>query len=230
MNCEINETIVPIIDKVIFGKYTRVAFAKKGTLIVGCGHKLSGEAFLLSGKIRQNNDDGTYCDFNAPFHIKTNSGSQRNAFALEDSIYATIHEVKSETTEEAERELFDGVPQITRIRNDYAKLLQEIGMDKEPIMEDCVIEPNDNIYIGKSEIDGVGCFANRYIKKGEIIAISVLDGVRLSTSRYVNHSDIENCIFIDNSKDTVSLVSLVDIEKDSEILVNYRRRLLCQEL
>ena len=225
-----NETIVPILDKVFSNKYFRCAFAKKGTIIVGCEHNISGEAFLLSGSIRQNNEDGTFEDYTAPYHIKTNSGTQRVAYTLEDTIYCTIHSLEYATnTDEAEVEIFKQVPQITRIRNDYKLLLNQLNMDKEPEMQDCVFEHNDNIYFNKSEIHGIGCFSNRDIMAGEVIAVELVDSIRLSDSRYVNHSDIPNSEFVDTEYNSTCLVSLCDIPKDSEIFVNYRRRLLCQE-
>ena len=224
-----NETIIPIEHRVFNGLYTRIAFAKAGTVVIGCTHNKSGKGFLLSGSIRQSDDDGEYIDFKAPHSFCTTSGSQRYAFALEDTIYATIHEVDSLNVEDAEKELFVEQPQITRIKNDYKLLLNELNI-QEPIMESCTIEKNDNIYFDKSEIDGIGCFSNRFIKQGEVIAITILDNERLSTSRFVNHSDIPNVkLFDSEDKNTTYLMSLVDIEKGNELFLNYRRRLICQQ-
>lgn len=227
------EAIVPIKHEIIDGMYIRTAYAKKDQLIIGCAHKKSGIAFLQKGKIRQIDGEQKY-DIEAPFQITTKAGSQRYAYAMEDTIYTTIHRVKAKTVEEAELEVFETLPQITRIQKSYQSLLIEHKLSDEDIKnemdsKDVVIEDSDMYYLSDSPIQGLGCFANRDIKAGENIAISLLNGIRMTTARYVNHSDIPNSKHIKIKDDLIALIAMVDIPKDYEILTNYKETIQCQE-
>ena len=227
------EAIVPIKHEIIDGMYIRTAYAKKDQLIIGCAHKKSGIAFLQKGKIRQIDGEEKY-DIEAPFQITTQAGSQRYAYATEDTIYTTIHRVKAKTVEEAELEVFETLPQITRIQNSYKKLLLEHKISDQDVKDemdskDLVIEDSEMYYLSDSPIDGLGCFAKKDIKVGENIAISLLNGFRMTTARYVNHSDIPNSKHIRIKDDLITLVAMCDIPKDYEILINYKETIQCQE-
>lgn len=227
------EAIIPIEHTIKDGVYTRIAYAKAGQLIVGCEHKKGGTAVLLKGTIRQIDGDQAYM-VEAPFIINTDPGTQRIAFAETDAVYATMHSVVATTVEEAEKEVFVQVPQITRIRNSFNSLLLTLNVTDEEVKAEMdsqitLGEESDSYTIGNSAIHGLGCFAKRDIIRGECIAIAEIDGFRLPTARYVNHSDLPNAVFIDY-KDSVSLVATKDIPLGYEILVNYKQRLIkCQE-
>lgn len=227
------EAIVPIKHEIHDGMYIRTAYAKKDQLIVGCAHKKSGIAFLQKGKIRQIDGDEKY-DIEAPFQIITQAGSQRFAYAMEDTIYTTIHRVEAKTVEEAELEVFETLPQISRIKKSYQSLLLEYKLTDDDVRDEMnskevVVEDSDMFYLSDSAIQGLGCFAKKDIKAGENIAISLLSGVRMGTARYVNHSDIPNSKHIKIKDNLISLVAMCDIPKDYEILTNYKESILCQE-
>lgn len=228
-----SEIIIPIEHNIVDGLYTRIAYAPPDCLIVGCGHKKGGSAFLMKGSIRQIDGDNKY-EISAPFIFNTEQGTQRVAYTLTDTIYATTHSVNAKTVEEAELEVFEQVPQITRIRNSFKSLLIALNTNEELIQKEMdslevIDEQNDLYTIQQSPIHGLGCFVTTDILVGQCIAMAEVDGTRLPTARYINHSDIHNATFIDY-KDSIALVAIVDIPKGYEILVNYtQRKNTCQE-
>ena len=229
---EYSEVIIPVEDMINAGMYARLAKAKAGTLIVGTPHKKGGFAFLLQGTIKQIDGELNY-EVSAPLVIATHPGSQRVAYALTDCVYCTVHTVESSSCEQAEVELFEGEPQITRIRNSYKALIASHGLDEEDIvanLQPAILEESDNFYIADSAISGKGVFASKDFDVSTCITIAVIDGQRLATSRYTNHSDIPNARFVDYNANSLALVSTKVILKDMEILVDYSERgLLCHQ-
>lgn len=228
----ITEAIIPIEHTLVDGLYTRIAYAKANTLIIGAKHIKGGTAFLLSGKIRQIDGDNKY-EISAPAVVNTQSGTQRTALVLEDCAYATTHATDAKSVEEAEALLFDGVSQLTRIRNSFKEVLlltnktEEdvlLEMDKESISD----EVSDIYEIKVSPIHGLGCFAKVDININTTIAFAVVDNVRMPTARYINHSDISNSKFIDY-KDGLAVLATKLIPKGHEILLNYKDRLCHQQ-
>lgn len=227
---DMSEVIVPIEDSIVDGVYTRIAYAKAGTIIIGCPHKKGGTAVLLSGSIRQIDGDIKY-DISAPKIFNTNAGTQRSAYAVTDVIYCTMHSVESSTCEDAEKELFEQTPQITRIRNSFKSMLLECNMTEEDVdseMESLptYFETSDKYFVGDSIISGKGSIASTYIKKGEHISLAIKDGKRLPLARYVNHSDVPNARFLNMENGDIELVSIKHIPAGNEILVDYRERKL----
>ena len=227
------EAILRVEDKIVDSMYIRTCYAPKGTLVVGCGHKKDGIAILESGAIRQIDGDNKY-DISAPYKLFTKSGTQRFAYAIEDTVYTTIHSVASTTCKDAEAELFDQVPQLTRIRNSYESLLLEYNITEQDVQEEMmskeiVSADSENYELKESYISGIGCFSTRNISKGETIESSDINGERRNTARYVNHSDIPNARHIKNDDGSISLVSIVDIPIGFEILTNYKETILCQQ-
>lgn len=225
----INETIIPVEHSIIDGLYTRIAYAKEGCVIVGCEHNKGGTAVLLSGSIAQIDGEIKY-KIDAPKIFNTSAGTQRIAMALTDCVYATMHSVTSKTVEDAEKELFKQVPQITRIRNSFNKLLLEHKKTKEQIelemdSQDTFFERSEMYHISDSLIDGLGAIARTNINQYETIGIAIKNGKRMPLARYVNHSDIPNAYFEDLENGDLSLIAIVDISKGDEIFVDYNRRL-----
>lgn len=226
---EISETIIPIEHSVVDGVYTRIAYAKAGCIVVGCTHKKGGTAILLSGGIKQIDGDNKYEIF-APKIFNTEAGTQRVALALTDCTYATIHSVIATTVEEAEKEIFEEVPQITRIKNSFNELLLENKITDNNVQEfmdslPVTYEHSDTYIIEKSIIDGLGSMARKDIFKNEIIGVAIKDGNRMPLARYVNHSDIPNAKFIDNDDGNTILVAIVSIPMGNEIFVNYKEKI-----
>ena len=223
------EALIPIEHTVVDGIYTRIAYAVKGQVIIGCPHKKGGLAILLNGAIQQIDGEDKYF-IRAPKIFNTKAGTQRAALVVEDCTYVTSHSVNASTVEEAEKEIFEGVPQLTRIRNSFKSLLLENKITEEDINKEMdslpvTIEPSEKYYLGKSSIHGIGVFSKIEFKPEEVIAMSVLDGNRLATARYVNHSDIPNAKLVDYKDNSTALVAKENIPSGCEILIDYRRRL-----
>ena len=228
----INESIIPIDHCIVDGIYNRTAYAKAGNIIVGCSHLKDGIAFLLSGTILQIDGDKKY-KISAPKTIQTKKGTQRIAYAVTDCTYSTVHRVKATTVEDAEREVFKEVPQITRIRNDFNKMLLDFKIDAKMIEKEMTskghkLELSDIYKIDLSPIDGYGIFAKKNILKDELIAVSQSGNIRYSTARYINHSDNPNSMIKKQNNDII-LIAIKDIQKGSEIFTNYKESLKCQQ-
>jgi len=223
-----NESIMLIEDSITDGVYTRILHAKAKDFIVGCTHKKGGTAVLLYGTIRIIDGENKY-EIIAPAIFNTQAGSQKLAYAVTDCGYATMHSVEATTTEDAEKELFVEVPQLTRIRNSFKSFLIENNVTNDDVkyfMNSLPVnyEHSDIYTIEKSIIDGLGSIAKRNITKDEVIGVAVKDGNRLPLARYVNHSDMPNAKFIDCENNDIILVSTVFIPIGNEIFVNYKER------
>jgi hypothetical protein len=75
------------------------------------------------------------------------------------------------------------------------------------------------VYVGSSEIQGVGVFANN-LKSGELIGYARQDGKRTILGRYTNHAKGGNSKPVLQGNDVV-LIATRDISME-EITVNYR--------
>ena len=113
--------------------------------------------------------------------------------------------------------------------NDYNKYLKEVNITEKQIQFlvnlDNVKETISSVYHkSDSKIHGIGVFASRNIKKGEIIGdVSENSKYRTTLGRWVNHSKNNNISFY-NKKDDVNMFAVADknIASNEEILVNYR--------
>lgn len=227
----LSEQILPVQDFIQNGIYTRLTKIKAGLLLLGVIHKKAGVGFMMQGSMLIKTDGGKAIKVDSPLVIQTKAGSQRAVYALTDVVYCTTHSVDATTVEEAEKELFVEEPQITRIRNSYNSVIHRAGLTDDiinEIMPMCIKEDSDKFYLGASSIHGTGTFANMAFSPGECIAMAVVDGTRLTTARYVNHSDIPNCRFLDYSNNSIALIATKYIQKDTELFVNYEERLCLQ--
>jgi SET domain-containing protein len=111
--------------------------------------------------------------------------------------------------------------------NDYEKYIGEIGLTEDQVQIlvnlDNVIELNNsNYYKGKSNIHGIGVFASKDIKKGDIIGnVTINNKYRTTLGRWVNHHNIKNTIFYKIKNDLIAIAE-EDINKNQEILIDYR--------
>ncbi len=233
-NIEDSEVLVPIEHSLVDEVYTRIAYAKAGTIIAGCPHVKGGTAMLLSGSIQQIDGDEKY-EISGPKIFNTFAGTQRIAKVLTDCVYATCHSTEAKTVEEAEELLFEGLPQLTRIRKSFNSLLIELKKSDEEVQKEMeetpyTLEESDKYHIKFSVIHGKGCYASVRYKKGEEIETAIKDGERFGLARFVNHSDIPNCVFIRDEEDTVILKAIRNISEGVELLVDYREeKLKCQQ-
>lgn len=79
----------------------------------------------------------------------------------------------------------------------------------------------------KSDIHGYGMFTSKVIKKNTIIGLGTINGIyKTHIGRYTNHSSNPNIEFkFLNNEDAIAL-ALKNIEKNKEILVDYKNHIL----
>lgn len=220
------ETILPIEDKIEAGVYTRTLFSPADTLIVGAAHKKAGVAILEKGTIKVIDGENRYM-VSAPSMYNTPAGSQKIGYALTDVVFTTKHNVNATTTEEAEIELFEETPQITRIRNSYKDFIQSNDVKPSFPVSSMPVE-TDRYHLDKSIIHGTGVFTSKDFKAGECIGVAVLSDIAMPISQYTNHSDIPNAEIVYFNGGS-AIVALADIAKDNEVFIDYSRSILCQQ-
>jgi len=93
-----------------------------------------------------------------------------------------------------------------------------------------VDDKNKNYIISESKIQGVGVFAEKLIKKKEVIGFCTKDNTRTYLGRYTNHNPDYNVkfLYIKNSPDTIAL-AFKDIKKGEEIVADYRNHTFNKE-
>ena len=84
-----------------------------------------------------------------------------------------------------------------------------------------------NYYKKKSQVHGLGLFANKNFKKGDHLGIVMIGDKRCTLGRWTNHEKNNNVEFSRSDYDDyneikVVCIASVDISRDQELLVNYR--------
>jgi len=110
----------------------------------------------------------------------------------------------------------------------YKKMLVDLGVDQNEIEVvtnalNVINVKTDKYYKSNSDIHGEGVFALNDIVKDDIIGLGSIDNINKTfLGRYTNHSDNSNAMFYYLSNDDVVMVAIENINKDEEILINYR--------
>ena len=103
---------------------------------------------------------------------------------------------------------------------------KEFELKAGPVVDD----KNKNYELKKSNIEGLGVFATRIIKKGKIIGYGKINNTRTLAGRYVNHSLHHNAKFYSfRDNDNMILVAESKILKGQEIVTNYRHHTFTKE-
>ena len=116
--------------------------------------------------------------------------------------------------------------------NGYIGMLKDLGVTQDQMdyvtNHQTTIEFESDMYHkSESKIHGIGVFALRKILKEEIIGLGSIDGKHKTIlGRYTNHSDDNNAMFYYSKTRDVVMVTERDIDKDEEILINYRDHVL----
>ena len=114
----------------------------------------------------------------------------------------------------------------------YIEMLKDLGITQDQMdyvtNHQTTIEFESDMYHkSESKIHGIGVFALRKILKEEIIGLGSIDGKHKTIlGRYTNHSDDNNAMFYYSKTRDVVMVTERDIDKDEEILINYRDHVL----
>jgi hypothetical protein len=86
------------------GLYAREIFIPKGTLLTGKIHKTEHLNIISKGKISVSTEDGNKI-IEAPCTIISRPGTKRAGYALEDTVWTTIHATKETDLVRLEQEL-----------------------------------------------------------------------------------------------------------------------------
>lgn len=73
------------------GVYVREIFIPKGSLLTGKIHKHSHPNFLMKGRVQVVTEDGGLEELQAPLSMISKAGTKRVVFALEDTVWITVH-------------------------------------------------------------------------------------------------------------------------------------------
>lgn len=87
------------------GVYARELLIPKGTVLTGKIHKYECINFLTMGVIRVANGGEETKTIVAPYTFVSPPGTKRAGFALEDSIWITVHRTDSKDLEDIEAEM-----------------------------------------------------------------------------------------------------------------------------
>ncbi|MAC52992.1 MAG: hypothetical protein CME31_10650 [Gimesia sp.] len=117
----------------------------------------------------------------------------------------------------------------------YNKMLKDLGIDQDmmhyltnlvEVIEYC----SNTYYKDKSNINGLGVFSSKELKKGDIIGIGTIDcQYKTILGRYTNHSDNNNAKFYYLKNNDIIMIAEKNISKNKEILINYRDHVLKNE-
>ncbi len=114
----------------------------------------------------------------------------------------------------------------------YTNMLSDLNCSEEKMQEvtnmlEVVSLYNPYVERKNSNIHGYGMFANKLIKKNTIIGLGTINGIfKTYIGRYTNHSSNPNIEFkFLNNEDAIAL-ALKDIQKNKEILVDYKNHIL----
>lgn len=114
----------------------------------------------------------------------------------------------------------------------YHKMLSDLSCSENKMQEvtnmlEVISLYNPYVEKKKSDIHGYGMFASKVIKKNTIIGLGTINGIyKTHIGRYTNHSSNPNIEFkFLNNEDAIAL-ALKNIEKNKEILVDYKNHIL----
>lgn len=119
-------------------------------------------------------------------------------------------------------------------REDYSKLLDEVGLPAEFLAamaqseDDLVAMPigPSKVRVGPSMIHGNGVFSVQSIAAGECIGAAGVDGMRTPIGRNTNHSGAPNARGEPSADGGVNLFALAPIVAGEEVTIDYRE--LCR--
>lgn len=89
------------------GMYCRRVFRRRGTTIIGKVHKKEHFYIVVKGRVAVTNNGGTATTYEAGDVIKSEAGTKRAVFALEDSLCMTVHRTDNTDLAEIEKELLE---------------------------------------------------------------------------------------------------------------------------
>jgi len=226
------------------GGYERKITIPPWTVLTGAVHKTPYTVRLEQGSIAVNTDGGVVL-LHAPFELIAKEGVKRVGRVFESEVvWVDVYDNPDNITdiETLENMLYEGGSEIlgeNRIANrikhdnlDYGLFVKQIGLsqsDMEKVVNTADLIPMPDgfdVEIKPSKLHGLGMFATRDFKAGEFICPGRIDGKRTPAGRFINHSATPNTTTIKKENGDLVAMSLEDISKGQEILINYRTSML----
>jgi len=205
------------------GIYTREIHIPAGHIVCGKIHKKQSTVQLLKGSLIVADETGSKT-LNAPCQFVSDGGLQRVAFTFDDVVWIDIHATDESTVDAAEKELF---------ANDYSELeyynmCKSIGYTEVEVYaishdeRDVIHDKQAGVSVGKSNIEGMGVFAEKGFKSGDEIGVALIGNRRTLLGRYTNHSASPNAERRDRDG-MMTFSATCPIFSGDEITLNYEQ-------
>lgn len=230
-----NEIELPTVHRITPGLYTRECTAPAGTLLISKTHLTDHQFILSKGVVYTIDGDGEIVKSVAPVHGETKAGARRVVYVEEDAIMTTMHSTNETEVSKIEGILYKEDSLRLSDNPDHISFLQaakDIGVDTEQIrieserfdtMTDMPEGFGDKIEVRPSTIHGFGLFASENFGAFEMIAPAAINSKRTVAGRFTNHSANPNAMLHAEPNGKVNLISISQINKDSEITLDYRQ-------
>jgi hypothetical protein len=92
-DCKLTHYYTPMDETYGCGTYARQMFIPKDTLIIGKIHRHQHLNFIMQGEVRVFTEFGTK-EYKAPCVFISEIGLKRSVYAVEDTIWVTVHQTK----------------------------------------------------------------------------------------------------------------------------------------
>jgi len=117
--------------------------------------------------------------------------------------------------------------ELTKSQADFKQAIDKLGYTEAEVSamtqryDNIIAFPADRcVYFGFSKVHGLGLFANKKFREGELVCEARIGLRRTPGGRYVNHSSYPNIEVIVDGLD-VNYHALVDINPREELLLDY---------
>ncbi len=230
------------------GVYMRELTIPTGTLLTGEIHRTEHFCIVSKGLISVWTAGEGVRWIEGPATFLSRPGARRVGWALQETVWTTVHPTTLTNLEEIEKEIFQKRPSpmdrvrareitfpvtdsVAADREDYAHFLEEYDLTRDVVTTlveneaDQMVMPQDvdTIELRDSPIDGQGMFFTRDLVEGTFIAPARLSGKRTPAGRYVNHSARPNAHFLALPNGDLIAKTLVAVRCDEEVLIDYRQ-------
>lgn len=249
---QLPQTECPIKHYLGAGIYIREITIDAGVFSVGHYQNFEHMNQLVSGRVIMLENDGTTKEYTAPMTFTYREGNKAG-YIVEKMVWQNIYpnpdnetdldvlEAKFVTKNKVWKEYAKIESDLDYLkreidREDYQKMLIDLGVTHEQVLQESEVEDNQipfsndihNVKVTKSNIQGKGLLCQTPIKENEIIAPARLNNKRTPAGRYTNHALHPNARAVIMNND-VYLVANRDIkgchggDSGEEITLDYRQ-------
>jgi hypothetical protein len=213
------------------GLYMREMVVPANCFVIGQAHT-SGDFIniLTEGSALLRNEEGEIIEVTAPYISNAKNGNRKTAYFTSDSKWLNVHRTNKTTVEEVEKEILIPENPVFKIRYEYLKAIKDIGFSHEQVR--LMTEQTQdlisidmflfNVEVKESPIDGLGLFATKDFKTGDIVCPARICDFRTDAGRYTNHSDHPNVKVVQLDEKSFHYMAIINISAGNEILHDYR--------